>query len=210
MRGVGKLIFPWFHIEFTMPQATMLGATSGRLRIWVSSWTWWCFGWVMSLRPLRPHLGERASKTTLNTIQVYWLKLFDNLWKLIFHVSLLFKTWICLRWFFTLYHGKSASRPAIWENMFGTFSKHLKQIQEKKWWTCTFAQSSPKWLDCWLFSKSHCELVWFSPGRKTFKPRKKLTAIYTDTVSFQMLFQLFWVATVTILRGSGYLETGYM
>ena len=33
-------------------------------------------------------------------------------------------SWICLRWCFIVYHGKSPSIPTIWDNVFGTFSKH--------------------------------------------------------------------------------------
>ena len=35
----------------------------------------------------------------------------------------------CKVFLFALYHGKSPSRPTIWDNIFGTFSKHLKPIQ---------------------------------------------------------------------------------
>ena len=33
-------------------------------------------------------------------------------------------SWTCFRWCFIVYHGKSPSIPTIWDNVFGTFSKH--------------------------------------------------------------------------------------
>ena len=40
----------------------------------------------------------------------------------------LFLSWICFRWFFTVYHGKSPF-TTIWENMFFLFQAWNKQIQ---------------------------------------------------------------------------------
>ena len=64
----------------------------------------------------------------------WWLRLFFKVWQCaMLSLDVKYNVQPYSLWFVFLVfdHGKSQMFTAIWENMFGTFSKHLKQIQEQ-------------------------------------------------------------------------------
>ena len=121
------------------------------------------------------------------------VKLSDNLWQAHFYVSLVFKTWICLRCFLLLYHGKSASITSIWENICHFWSKsktrngehlHLPNPPKNDYIVDYFRGAIVNWCD-------------FHPGVRHLNHRRSSQLHWISSEEAET--QLFWVTAVTMI-----------
>ena len=103
--------------------------------------------------PPKPYQPKATtSEWSMNLMIGTFLTAVESWWKFFMKTS---STWICLRWFFTLYHGIHHHHTTLWENMFGTFSKHRRVANPSE----LSSESRALLVDCFLLGCGDVRII---------------------------------------------------